>query len=172
MSNVAGSDAIVLARQAEHRFAIVRASVLRALWRLDVEDIETRLARALRDPSNSLVRAANNIYCRGVISLDEPTLTSAMSGASDHTKAALMSASQLLGKWQALSFLLRQCAGSDEIAANLALGGIDRWVKRSNQRFTVASTEFARELPLLFQSARERHPTHDWRDVTGALKCL
>jgi hypothetical protein len=166
------SDAIVLARQAEHRFAIVRASVLRALWRLDVEDIEARLARALRDQSNSVVRTASNIYCRGVISLDEPTLTSALSGASDHTKAALMSAAHLLGKWEALAFLLRQCAEGTQFCASLAADQIERWVRHSNQRFTLPSSALTGELPRLLRTAQERNPVHDWSGVAEAIRDL
>jgi hypothetical protein len=158
----------IAATGAEHA-AIVRASVLRGLWRVDSPKLETQLASALTDSSARVIRLASSIYRRGTVSLDVLTLEHALARADGSRARSLICASESLGKWDCLEFLLRHAVEDDDARSTCAADRIDRWLFNENRRFTASSHDQIQRLAGLSQAAWSRHPQRRWRSLGHIL---
>src|SRR5262249_20273947 len=95
------------------RNAVLRASILRGLWRVGSAELEYQLTSALKDRSARVIRQAAEIYRRGTVALDAFTLETALANVEHSRARHLIGLSESLGKWEGLEFLLHHALRED-----------------------------------------------------------
>ena len=158
-----------LASAAVTRNAVLRASILRSLWRVGSADLQPHLIGALKDSSKRVIRQAAEIYRRGSIALDALTLDEALGNVDDSRAPYLIALSDSLGKWEGLEFLLHQALSTDYARAECAANHIDRWILTANRKFVAPSVQQVQRLTNLLRVAQSRHSRRDWRPVDRGL---
>jgi HEAT repeat protein len=158
-----------VARAGVARNAILRASILRGLWRVGSADLEPQLISALTDRSTRVIRHAAEIYRNGTIALDTLTLEDALGSVEDSRVPYLVALSNSLGKWESLEFLLHQALSKDYERAECAADHLDRWILTANRRFVAPSVHQVQRLTSLLRAAQSRHSRRDWRPVDRGL---
>jgi hypothetical protein len=151
------------------RNAILRASILRALWRVGSADLEPQLTSALKDRSTRVIRQAAEIYRRGTVALDALTLDDALANVEDSRAPYLIALSDSLGKWEGLEFLLHHALSESRERAERAADHVDRWILSANRRFTAPSVHQVQRLISLLRAAQSRHSRRDWRPIDIGL---
>lgn len=151
------------------RNAVLRASILRGLWRVSSADLEPRLISALKDRSTRVIRQAAEIFRHGTSALDALTLDEALGSVDDDRAPYLIALSESLGKWAGLEFLLHQALSSDHERAECAADHLDRWILTANRKFVAPSGYQVQQLTNLLRLAQSRHPQRDWRSVDRSL---
>jgi hypothetical protein len=151
------------------RNAVLRASILRGLWRVGSADLEPRLVSALKDRSTRVIRQATEIYRHGTSALDALTLDEALGSVEDDRAPYLIALSESLGKWAGLEFLLHQALSTDHERAECAADHLDRWILTANRKFVAPSVYQVQRLTNLLRLAQSRHPRRDWRPVDRGL---
>lgn len=161
VENIA-SDGIV-------RNALLRASVLRGLWRVGSPLLESHLPCALKDSSTRVLRQVAEIYRRGTISLTPALLEEALANATDRLAPSVIALADVLGKWDGLEFLLRVASGEHPERAECAANHVDAWILSANRRFTAPSSEQVQRLIRLSQNARALHSGRNWSSADFGL---
>ncbi len=151
------------------RNALLRASILRGLWRVGSPLLESRLASALRDSSTRVLRQVAEIYRRGPLTLPSVTLEEALATVKDSRAPSLIALADVLGKWDSLELLLRIVSSDHVERAECAANYIDRWMLTANRRFTAPSREQVQRLIRLSLIAQARHPGRNWRSIDFGL---
>jgi hypothetical protein len=151
------------------RNALLRASILRGLWRVGSADLEAQLASALKDRSTRVIRQAAEIYRYGTVALDALTLENALADVEDGRARYLIALSDSLGKWAGLEFLLHHALSENRARAECAADHIDRWILSASRRFTVPSADRVQDLIRLSREAQARHSRRDWQSLDSAL---
>jgi hypothetical protein len=151
------------------RNALLRASILRGLWRVASPLLEPQLCSALKDSSTRVLRQVAEIYRRGTLTLPPATLEEALATVKDSLAPSLIALADVLGKWDSLELLLRIALGDHSQRAECAANYIDRWMLTANSRFTVPSHEQVQRLIRLSLNAQARHPGRNWKSIDFGL---
>ncbi len=151
------------------RNAILRASILRGLWRIGSGDLEAQLASALKDRSTRVIRQAAEIYRQGSVALDAATLENALADVEDSRAPYLIALSDSLEKWEGLEFLLHHASSENRVRAECAANHIDRWILSANRRFTAPSADQVPRLIRLSREAQARNSRRDWQSLDSGL---
>jgi hypothetical protein len=140
--------------------ARTRAAALRGLARAKASKCDEYFMRALRDQSGLVVRRALSLLAKEGQLLGCAGLQQAYASAqNERVRRQLIRAARLMGKWDALVFLLPLLSTSDALVAHEE---IDRWLQTTNRRFAALDPEIrtiiTKHLDELSQStdARQR----------------
>jgi hypothetical protein len=174
----ARSSAVVIAALAEHgedvdeprlrqglthRRARVRAFALRGLWRIGAPDCPGLLDEALLDGSLQFVRTALDIYSRGRELPRRETLEIALARATDPgLRHRLISGARMLGKWEALTFLLARYMECGALADPALDSALQRWELAFNRSFAQLRAEQRTEISRALASLRNSRPSKRW----------
>jgi HEAT repeat protein len=119
--------------------ASIRAAALRGLVHAKARGCDEYYLRALCDPSGLVVRHALRMMAKEGQLLGLAEIQQSHARASnERVRRQLIRAARLMGKWEALIFLLSLLATVD---ASVALEEIHRWLQLSNRRFTALDSE-------------------------------
>ncbi len=148
--------------------ARLRAVALRGLARAKAPRFDEYVMAALQDQSGLVVRCALNMLSREGQLLDREPLERAYAGAlTQRVRRQLIRAAPLLGKWEALAFLLPLASAEDS-----ALVGeeIDHWLQSANRRFTALDAETRNKLIDLVRRRKALGADRRWDRIEGTLK--
>ncbi len=112
--------------------ARTRAAALRGLVRAKASKCDEYFMRALRDQSGLVVRRALSLLAK------EGQLLGCAELQNERVRRQLIRAARLMGKWDALVFLLPLLSTSDALVAHEE---IDRWLQTTNRRFAALDPE-------------------------------
>ena len=155
-----------LRSQLSHRRSRIRALALRGLWRTGAPDAAQHLDAALLDSSAQYAGAAIDIYAHSSEKPDRASLATALARAtSPGLRHRLIIAARLLGKWEALGFLLELHLNGpdhDEQPLDFALR---RWEQGFNRTFTQPSPAPRNEISGALAALRGARPSKHWARI-------
>jgi hypothetical protein len=141
----------------------VRAFALRGLWRIGAPDCPGLLDEALLDGSLQFVRTALDIYSRGRELPRRETLEIALARATDPgLRHRLISGARMLGKWEALTFLLARYMECGALADPALDSALQRWELAFNRSFAQLRAEQRTEISRALASLRNSRPSKRW----------
>jgi len=150
-----------------HALGRVRANALRGLLRAKALRSEEFLTDALRDASGLVVRVALRLLSKEGPLLELHTLQQAYAASpSEAVRRQLLHGSRILGKWDALAFLLPLMLSDD---AAFAGAEIDRWLQSSNRRFTPLDSGMRESLEGDLRKLQEIAANQWWTELLGIL---
>jgi hypothetical protein len=147
--------------------ARMRAMALLGLARTKSPTFDRYVQQALNDSSGLVVRCALKALSREGQLLGLRDLANAyLAASSERVRRQLIRAARLLGKWDALAFLLPLLSGQDSVVTREE---IDRWLQAANRRFTALDS--ARRSSLQAQLAETSLDRRDrqWRRLDELL---
>jgi hypothetical protein len=165
----APEDVPLIAADAEHHIARVRAAVLEGLWRARARDLGPRLELALRDPAGLVVRRALDVYARSSEILDSGVLERVLSSDGASTTKSLIRGVRLLDRWEGLRLLLQVANSTDSERRSIALGEIRQWLNGVNRRFTAPPGAILEEIQIRFSTMRRAEDAREWRELANII---
>lgn len=148
--------------------ARTRAAALRGLVRAKASKCDEYFMRALRDPSGLVVRRALSLLAKEGQLLGSAELQRAYASArSERVRRQLIRGARLMGKWDALVFLLPLLSTSDALVAHAE---IDRWLESTNRRFTAPEPGIRMIITKYLQELRQSPDTRQQLQIAEIMR--
>jgi hypothetical protein len=148
--------------------ARARAFALRGLIRANAAGADQYLVGALKDPSAFVIRYALALTSKQKQLFALKNLKDAVEFASaETTRRQLTFGSRLLGKWDALEFLLWLTETRGLEASRV---GLDRWLVAANRRFTSLDEHTKSRILSQLKEVADRIPDSRWSRIEIVLR--
>jgi len=160
-----------LASYLTHPKPRLRVLALRALARMDSDEVLKHIADVLLDSSVRVVRQAMSLIRHRGEAMDRSWLEQGYARASNsRMRAVYVRAAQLLPKWQSLEVLLIWADRADEEAFVTIAQQLDRWLELQNRRFAPLSDGMRASLARYLAAVSASKPGHDWKRLHDVLR--
>ena len=142
-----------------HSAGQVRATALRALFVAQPPDLPTRVAQALADPSVAVVRTATKFLQRNAHLCTDKLFRDAYANAANApTRAGIVRAAMLAGKWETLDLYLTWYLQTSDNEQRHLVSAIAVWSATDKSRFTPLPASMRTRLTELVEQI-PRHGT-------------